>query len=214
MGPAGAGKTTYCSNMLKHLESSKRRAHLFNLDPAAEEFQVEPEINITDLINVQDVMEELTFGPNGGLIFCLEHLIDNLDWLQDQLDDYDQDYLIVDCPGQIELYTHFPIMKQIVDLFISQNYKVCGVYLLDSQYIQDPIKFFAGVMSAMSAMLQLGIPHVNILTKMDLLQSVGREKLDRFLNADTSLLQEANLQSPEFADLNAALIRLVVFILL
>lgn len=35
--------------------------------------------------------------------------------------------------------------------------------------MQDTPKFFAGVMTAMSAMLQLGIPHVNIMTKMDLL---------------------------------------------
>jgi hypothetical protein len=29
--------------------------------------------------------EELKFGPNGGLIFCMEYLMENMDWLQRQL---------------------------------------------------------------------------------------------------------------------------------
>ncbi len=40
----------------------------------------------------------------------------NFDWLMEQLDeDEDDDYIIFDCPGQIELYTHLPTMKQFVD---------------------------------------------------------------------------------------------------
>lgn len=45
---------------------------MFNLDPAAERFEYEPTIDIRDLINLEDVMEELEFGPNGGLIYCFE----------------------------------------------------------------------------------------------------------------------------------------------
>lgn len=58
--------------------------------------------------------------------------------------------------GQIELYTHSNIMRQLVECLHRLGYRVCGVYLLDSQFVQDSAKFFAGVMSAMSAMLQLG----------------------------------------------------------
>lgn len=29
--------------------------------------------------------EELHFGPNGGLVFCLEFLIENQEWLKNQL---------------------------------------------------------------------------------------------------------------------------------
>jgi hypothetical protein len=46
-----------------------------NLDPAAERFEYEPAIDIRDLINLEDVMEELEFGPNGGLIYCFECVI-------------------------------------------------------------------------------------------------------------------------------------------
>ena len=58
-----------------------------------------------------------------------------MDWLEEGLGEFEDDYLIIDCPGQIELYTHCTIMKTIVDFLNSKDYRVCGVYLLDSQFI-------------------------------------------------------------------------------
>lgn len=43
------------------------------------------------------------------------------------------------------------------------------VFCLD-QFITDVTKFISGCMSSLSAMIQLELPHVNILSKMDLLQ--------------------------------------------
>ena len=86
--------------------------------------------------------EELKFGPNGGLVFCLEFLLENISWLEEALDsgeqaeiffnlvliqasfiwtfaEVDDDYIIFDCPGQIELYTHLTVMKQLVDILVS-----------------------------------------------------------------------------------------------
>ncbi|KAG9291736.1 hypothetical protein G9A89_012021 [Geosiphon pyriformis] len=99
MGPAGSGKSTYCATIMTHCQNVGRTVNLFNLDPAAERFEYEPAIDIRDLITLEDVMEELQFGPNGGLIYCLEFLLNNLDWLEGELGEYDDDYLIIDCPG-------------------------------------------------------------------------------------------------------------------
>ena len=61
-------------------------------------------------------------------------------------------------------------MKQIVDLFQHQfHYRVCAVYCMESAFVLDPSKYFAGVLCAMSAMIQLEVPHLNIMTKMDLM---------------------------------------------
>lgn len=38
MGPAGAGKSTYCAAIERHCENAQRRVHVVNLDPAAEHF--------------------------------------------------------------------------------------------------------------------------------------------------------------------------------
>lgn len=74
-GPAGAGKTTFCSSIITHAQTLKRTIHYVNLDPAATSFDYEPAVDIRDLIDLQDVMEELEFGPNGGLVYCFEWVI-------------------------------------------------------------------------------------------------------------------------------------------
>lgn len=84
---------------MTHSIASKRRMHLFNLDPAAETFDYSPSVDIRDLISLEEVMEDLEFGPNGGLIYCFEYLLDNADWLDEALGDFDDDYLVIDCPG-------------------------------------------------------------------------------------------------------------------
>src|SRR5258706_7184049 len=72
--PAGAGKSTFCAAAIRHLQTLKRTAHLVNLDPAAdpESFEFEPTIDIKNLIGLEDVMAELGYGPNGGLVYCFE----------------------------------------------------------------------------------------------------------------------------------------------
>lgn len=152
------------------MQSIGRRSHLVNLDPAAEPSDYEFTIDIRDLISLDDVMDELEYGPNGGLVYCFEFLLQNLDWLDDEIGDYDDEYLIFDCPGQIELYTHIPVLPAIVrHLQKSQNMSLCIVYLLESTFVTDRSKFFSGVLSAMSAMLLLETPHINVLSKMDMI---------------------------------------------
>jgi nitrogen-specific signal transduction histidine kinase len=48
--------------------------NIVNLDPAAEYFEYPLTADIRDLIQLDDVMEDdtLHFGPNGGLLFCME----------------------------------------------------------------------------------------------------------------------------------------------
>ncbi|KAF9160033.1 ATP binding protein [Actinomortierella ambigua] len=196
---------------MSHCQNIGRPVHLVNLDPAAEKFEYEPSIDIRDLISLEDVMEELSYGPNGGLIYCMEFLMNNIDWLEDEIGDYTDDYLIIDCPGQIELYTHFDIMKRLVEALQRMNVAICGVYLLESQFIEDKSKFFAGVMSAMSAMINLEIPHINVMSKMDLLPKMKAIELERYYNPDPLLLvDDVNAKtSPRFHQLNEAIGQLV-----
>jgi len=73
-GPAGAGKSTFSKSFITHLSTLKRTGHLVNLDPAADaaSFEYEPAIDIKDLISLEDAMNELGYGPNGGLVYCFE----------------------------------------------------------------------------------------------------------------------------------------------
>ncbi|KAI5642216.1 conserved hypothetical ATP binding protein domain-containing protein [Phthorimaea operculella] len=190
VGPAGSGKSTYCSTMVKHAADAKRIVEVVNLDPAAEHFDYEPLVDIRELIHVDDAMEdeELQFGPNGGLVFCIETLLENSDWLEEQLGDVDDDYILFDCPGQIELYTHLPVMRKLVDMLQRWNFRLCAVFMIDSQFMVDGAKFLSGTMAALSVMVNLELPHVNILTKMDLLTKTARKQLDDYLEPDPHIL--------------------------
>uniref|UniRef100_A0A803MPE3 GPN-loop GTPase 3 n=1 Tax=Chenopodium quinoa TaxID=63459 RepID=A0A803MPE3_CHEQI len=84
-------------------------------------------------INLEEVMEELGLGPNGGLIYCMEELEDNLNnWLTEKIDDFlDDDYLVFGCPGQIKLFSHIPVLKNFVEHLQRKSFNVCVVYFLD-----------------------------------------------------------------------------------
>lgn len=185
--------------------------HVVNLDPAAESFDYPVAMDIRELISLDDVMEELGLGPNGALIYCMEHLEDNLDdWLDEELENYlDDDYLVFDCPGQIELFSHVPVLKNFVEHLKRKNFNICVVYLLDSQFMTDVTKYISGCMASLSAMVQLELPHVNILSKMDLV--ANKKDLEKFLNPEAQvLLADLNqYMGPQFAKLNKALAELV-----
>ncbi|QPH01194.1 hypothetical protein C2857_005393 [Epichloe festucae Fl1] len=195
MGPAGAGKSTFCAALITHLQLNRRSAFYVNLDPAAETFEHTPDLDIKELISLKDAMEEVGLGPNGGLIYCFEFLMENLDWLTEALDNLTEDYLIIiDMPGQIELYTHIPILPALVKYLCqpgSLDIRMAAVYLLEATFVVDRAKFFAGTLSAMSAMLMLEVPHINVLSKMDLVKDqVKKKDLKRFLTPDVGLLDD------------------------
>lgn len=53
MGPAGSGKSRYCSVMQEAGQVARKRpVHVVNLDPAAEHFDYEPIVDIRELIQV------------------------------------------------------------------------------------------------------------------------------------------------------------------
>lgn len=224
MGPAGSGKvkqfprnsrdeipncirlfqSTYCASIQRHAADDNRLISVVNLDPAAEHFGYQPLIDIRDLIQLDDAMEdeELHYGPNGGLIFCIEYLLENQEWFREQLcgasddddgpaaaeNEPDDDYILFDMPGQIELYTHLNAGKKLVELLTAWNFRVCSVFLIDSQFMIDGAKFLSGTMAALSVMANLELPHINVLSKMDLLSKSGRSQLDKYLEPDAHAL--------------------------
>lgn len=214
MGPAGSGKSTYCSTMVKHAETVNRFVQVVNLDPAAEHFDYPVMADIRELIQVDDVMEDdsLRFGPNGGLVFCMEYFANNFDWLEENLGHVEDDYILFDCPGQIELYTHLPVMKQLVEQLQQWEFRVCGVFLVDSQFMVETFKFISGVMAALSAMVSLEIPQINIMTKMDLLSPNAKKEIEKYLDPDMYSMMEDNsmmLRSKKFQKLTTAICGLI-----
>ena len=118
--------------------------------------------------------------------------------------DTDDDYIIFDCPGQLELYTHMTVIKQLITSLQNLNFRLCVVFLIDSQFLVDASKFLSGTMAALTAMINLELPHVNVLSKMDLLSKTARKQLDTYLEPDpSSLLTEE--RDDEYGKLTEAL---------
>ncbi|EUB64616.1 GPN-loop GTPase [Echinococcus granulosus] len=240
IGPPGSGKSTYCSAMQEFL-AELGKVVVVNLDPANEELPYSCEVDLRDLITLDDVMEALQLGPNGGLLYCMEYLYANRQWLAERLRPFRQQsvktYLIFDCPGQVgdfstysfleiatlmvpftappssahshylisdsvsairptvyvvslqvELYcnntafrklltflTHTPTSNSsLTDPRSGLGLRLAAVHLVDSHYCTDAGKFISVLLTSLVAMLQLSLPHVNVLSKIDLVELYGQ----------------------------------------
>ena len=115
IGPPGSGKTTYVAAMSELLTSLSRKVAIVNLDPGNENMTYKPAIDVSELVTVEEVMDEMKLGPNGGLMYAMQFVRTNLEWLDSKLSSVELDtYLILDCPGQVELYTADSNMKVVI----------------------------------------------------------------------------------------------------
>ena len=174
LGPAGSGKSTYCKIMQDHAESLKREIVVINLDPAAESFKYNCDIDIRELITVIDVMLKKKLGPNGALVYCMEYLLKNMDWLEEQIESFAQNsYFLFDCPGQLELYSHYDIMTNIITSLKRRGFSLCSVFCLDCTFLQEQSKFISGNLISLATMIQVSLPHLTVLTKCDLISKTN-----------------------------------------
>lgn len=217
IGPPGSGKTSYCGKVYKfYKEKLNREVEVVNLDPANENMNYSPKIDIMQLVTVQDVMQNYKLGPNGALMYCMEYLQENFDWLLHQLLQIKDSYIIFDMPGQVELYTHHESIKKIFEKLEKLNYHLCAVHLIDSHYCSDPSKFISTLLLSLSTMMQVGLPHVNVLSKADLLKN-NSSKLHFGLDFYTDVLDLEYLLemlddgpfTKKFKKLNAAVVGLI-----
>lgn len=113
----------------------KRNCAIINLDFANDILPYKPTVDVRELVTLQDAMENYELGPNGGLVFCMELLFKNIDWLKEKILALEEDYFIFDCPGQIELFTHHTVVQDLVHkLEKDLDFRFCSVNLLDSFY--------------------------------------------------------------------------------
>ena len=191
VGPPGSGKTTYVRAAREALRLAGRRVVVVNLDPGNEgawdEDDDEDEdeegneklvVDMAELVTVQDGQRELGLGPNGATVFCIEYVEARVEWLEEKMravalaaPSSHPPYFLIDMPGQVELITHHESARRIVErISRSLGLRLCAVHLVDATHATDPAKFISAVVVSLLAMLRLELPHVNVLSKMDLLR--------------------------------------------
>ena len=186
-GTAGSGKSLLTSRIYEYYTSNGAFAAIFNLDPGVESLPYSCDIDVRDKIDIVSIMKQYDLGPNGALIMANDLIASKFDEFQNEINDVNPDYLIVDTPGQIELFayrTSGPFLVQNLD----SDEKV-NLFLFDGALITSPVNFVSISLLATSIKLRLNLPTINVLTKTDL---IG-EKLKDIIrwSSDLKSLEEA-----------------------
>ncbi|KAJ7639769.1 hypothetical protein DFH06DRAFT_1217812 [Mycena polygramma] len=213
-GSPGSGKSTYCYGKHQLFTALNRPISVVNLDPANDSITYPCAFDISSLITLQDVMDEHGLGPNGGLLYCMEYLEANYDWLEERLEALGKDaYVLFDLPGQVELSTNHDSLKNIVEKLTKSGFRLAVVHLCDAHYVTDASKYISVLLLSLRTMLHLELPHINVLSKIDLIAQYGDLdfNLDFYTEVqDLSYLENAlSTSTPRFAALNMAIISLI-----
>ncbi|KAJ7764619.1 hypothetical protein DFH07DRAFT_902913 [Mycena maculata] len=213
-GSPGSGKSTYCYGKHQLFTALNRPISIVNLDPANDSITYPCAIDISSLITLQDVMNEHGLGPNGGLLYCMEYLEANYDWLEERLRELGKDaYVLFDLPGQVELSTNHDSLKNIVEKLTKNGFRLAAVHLCDAHYVTDASKYISVLLLSLRTMLHLELPHINVLSKIDLIAQYGDLdfNLDFYTEVqDLSYLENAlSTSTPRFTALNMAMVSLI-----
>ncbi|PNS18800.1 GPN-loop GTPase 2 [Sphaceloma murrayae] len=167
IGPPGAGKSTYCDGAQQFFNAIDRQCSVVNLDPANDRVTYPCALDIRDLVPLEEVMEQEELGPNGGVLYALEELEHNWTWMEDGLKELKEDYLIIDCPGQVELFTHHTSLPSIFHRLEGMGYRLIVIQLLDAHTLTRPTLYISSLLLSLRSMLNLPYPCINVLSKID-----------------------------------------------
>lgn len=194
-GTAGSGKSLLTSRLLQWYVDRKSFPISINLDPGAVSLPYEPDVDIRDYIDINTLMEKYDLGPNGSLVMASDMIATRLDEIQDEVNDLNPDYVLIDTPGQIELFAFRASGPYFVSNLQSDN-KV-NLFIYDGVLVSSPINFVSIALLASSVKLRLKIAQVNILTKRDLIV----DKLRNILEWSSSALSlESSLDNEKDAE--------------
>ena len=120
-------------------------------------------------------MERYDLGPNGSVIMASDMIATRMGEIQDEVNTLNPDYVLIDTPGQIELFAFRISGSYFVSHFQCDN-KV-NLFLWDGILVSAPINFVSIKLLASAVRLRLKIAQINILTKRDLLADKLKEVL-------------------------------------
>ncbi len=190
-GTAGAGKSLLSSKIQEYYTRNGVFASILNLDPGVISLPYTPDIDIRDSVDIVSLMKQYDLGPNGGLMMANDLIASKLDEIQQQADSVNPDYLIVDTPGQIELFAYRTSGPYFVNNFVADQ--KTSLFLFDGVLVTTPINFVSMALLATSIKLRLKLPTINVLTKTDLIA----DKISEILRWTTNIKTLENAISAE-----------------
>jgi GTPase SAR1 family protein len=192
IGTAGSGKSLLTANLYDYYTKNGNFVGILNLDPGVENLPYTCDVDVRDYVDLTSIMKQYDLGPNGAMIMASDLIASKIDDLQKDVDNVNPDYLIVDTPGQIELFAY-----RSSGPFFVQNFNVeqkGAIFLHDGSLVTTPTNFVSMALLASSIKLRLNLPFVNVLTKIDLIEDRIKDIL-RWSSNLTSLEEAIAKQS-------------------
>ncbi|MGH9921565.1 MAG: ATP/GTP-binding protein [Nitrososphaerales archaeon] len=186
-GTAGSGKSLLTSRLLESYKNNNAFAIALNLDPGAVNLPYEAAVDVRDYIDINTIMESYALGPNGALIMASDMIATKLDEIQNDVDSINPDYVIVDTPGQLELFAYRASGPFFISNFNCEERAV--LFLFDGTLVSSPANFVSIALLSTSIRLRLRAPLVNVLSKTDLMQENVKTVLS--WSSNIALLEQA-----------------------
>ncbi|MBR18134.1 MAG: GTPase [Euryarchaeota archaeon] len=197
VGTAGAGKSSLVTSFQRWARFLDVDVLAINLDPGAERVHYDPEFDVRDLISLSEVMDEYDLGPNGAQILAADLVASQAEDVFEQIEGLSGDMIIVDTPGQVELFAFREASNHLVDV-LGQGHS-CLIFLFDPLLSSSPSGFVSQMLLSSIVHFRLGLPTANFLSKSDLLDP---ETLERILEwgenldiLEVALYEESGSQS-------------------
>ena len=175
VGTAGAGKSSLVTAFQRWARFLEIDALTINLDPGAERVHYDPEFDVRDLISLAEVMDRYDLGPNGAQILAADLVAAQADEIMDELEGLSGDMLIIDTPGQVELFAFREASNHLVDV-LGQG-RAALAFVFDPMLSQTPSGFVSQMLLSNIVQFRLGLPTANYLSKADLLEPEVLEKI-------------------------------------
>jgi hypothetical protein len=144
-------------------------------------------VDVRDYIRVESLMEQYDLGPNGGLMLASEMMVEIIDQLASDIDDFGPDVAIVDTPGQLEMFAFRDIGARIAEGISDEGKGI--IYLFDASFSRDPLNYVMNMFLASAINSRFLLPQISVLSKADLLGE-ELEEMEGWAE-DPLLLEEA-----------------------
>ena len=190
-GTAGSGKSLLTSKLYDYYTKNGAFVAVLNLDPGVENMPYTCDVDVRNYVDIISIMHQYDLGPNGAMVMASDLIAAKIDDIQNEVNRINPDYLIVDTPGQIELFAYRSSGRFFVEN-ISSDEKT-NIFLFDGALITTPVNFVSIALLATSIRLRLNLPTVNVVTKTDLIE----DKLKEILQWSTNLSTLENAISKE-----------------
>ncbi len=192
LGTAGSGKTHLTGTLQGWLEDYGFDVAVVNLDPAAEWLPYKPDVDVREYVDAREVMEKYKLGPNGTLIASTDLMVTKLDEIYDEVNALRSNYVIIDTPGQLEVFAFRESGPLILNTIIGES-KAVALFLIDIVFSYRPASLLSAFLLAASINVRLGKPQINVLTKIDLVSKDVVEKIMDYIEDNEKFVNDLSM---------------------